>query len=53
LYVSVETVFIAGIVPGVLTACRFMVFIALQHYWRADDVAAPEQRRRTVRTSSI
>ncbi|MEH6836328.1 MULTISPECIES: TRAP transporter large permease [Falsihalocynthiibacter] len=51
--VSVGQLFIAGIVPGILLTLSFMVLIALQHYWRPDDVAAPPEVSRSERISAL
>lgn len=51
--VSVGQLFIAGIVPGILLTLSFMGFIALQHYWRSDDVILPDRASRTERIRAL
>jgi tripartite ATP-independent transporter DctM subunit len=51
--VSVGQLFIAGIVPGILLTLSFMVLIALQHYWRPDDVIHPDTTTRAERIAAL
>jgi C4-dicarboxylate transporter DctM subunit len=51
--VSVGQLFIAGIIPGILLTLSFMVFIALQHYWKPDDVVLPTPASRAERISAL
>ena len=51
--VSVGQLFIAGIIPGILLTLSFMVLIALQHYWKPDDVSQPLKVSRTERIHAL
>ena len=51
--VSVGQLFIAGIVPGIMLTLSFMVFIALQHYWKPDDVTMPPATSRAERIAAL
>lgn len=51
--VSVGQLFIAGIIPGILLTLSFMVLIALQHYWKPDDISQPLQVSRRERIRAL
>ncbi|EAQ05326.1 TRAP transporter large permease [Yoonia vestfoldensis] len=51
--VSVGQLFIAGIIPGILLTLSFMILIALQHYWKPDDVSKPLQVSRAERIHAL
>lgn len=51
--VSVGQLFIAGIIPGILLTLSFMVLIALQHFWKPDDISQPLQVSRRERIQAL
>lgn len=51
--VSVGQLFIAGIIPGILLTLSFMVLIALQHYWKPDDISQPQHVSRAERIRAL
>lgn len=51
--VSAGQLFIAGIIPGILLTLSFMVLIALQHYWKPDDVSLPLQVSQAERIHAL